>query len=48
MTLFGATILMTVSLIEVTFYISALNPDPVMMPSISLNSFLPCSTFTSS
>jgi hypothetical protein len=36
MTLFGATILMTVSLIEVTFYISALNPEPVMMPSISL------------
>lgn len=36
MTLFGATILMTVSLIEVTFYISALNPDPAMMPSISL------------
>lgn len=36
MTLFGATILMTVSLIEVTFYISALNPDPPVMPSISL------------
>ena len=36
MTLFGATILMTVSLIEVTFYISALYPDPVTMPSISL------------
>jgi hypothetical protein len=36
MTLFGATILMTVSLIEVTLYISALNPDPVTMPSISL------------
>jgi hypothetical protein len=36
MTFFGATILMTVSLIEITFYISALNPDPVMMPSISL------------
>jgi hypothetical protein len=36
MTLFGATILMTVSLIEVTFYISALSPDPAMMPSISL------------
>jgi hypothetical protein len=36
MTLFGANILMTVSLIEVTFYISALNPEPVMMPSISL------------
>jgi len=36
MTLFGATILMTVSLIEITFYISALFPDPAMMPSISL------------
>jgi hypothetical protein len=36
MTLFGATILMTVSLIEVTFYISALNPDPVMMSFFSL------------
>jgi hypothetical protein len=36
MTFFGATILMTVSLIEVTFYISALNPDPAMMSSISL------------
>ena len=36
MTFFGATILMTVSLIEITFYISALNLDPAMMPSISL------------
>jgi hypothetical protein len=36
MTLFGATILMTVSLIEVTFYISALHADPPMMPFISL------------
>jgi hypothetical protein len=36
MTLFGATILMTVSLIEVTLYISALNPDPAFMPSMSL------------
>jgi len=36
MTFFGATILMTVSLIEITSYISALNPDPAMMPSISL------------
>jgi hypothetical protein len=27
---------MTVSLIEITFYISALNPDPAMMPFISL------------
>jgi hypothetical protein len=36
MTFFGATILMTVSLIEITFYISALHPDPAIMPSISL------------
>ncbi|HKW33046.1 MAG TPA: hypothetical protein VJN92_08570 [Candidatus Acidoferrum sp.] len=36
MTLFGAAILMTVSLIEITFYISALQPDPPMMPFISL------------
>lgn len=36
MTLFGATILMTVSLIEITFYISALFPDPEVMTSISL------------
>src|SRR5271167_5024596 len=36
MTFFGATILMTVSLIEITFYISALHPDPATMPSISL------------
>jgi hypothetical protein len=36
MTLFGATILMTVSLIEITFYISALHSDPPMMPFISL------------
>src|SRR5215472_1537978 len=37
MTFFGATILMTVSLIEITFYISALYRDPVLMPSLSLN-----------
>ena len=37
MTFFGATILMTVSLIEITFYISALYRDPAMMPSVSLN-----------
>ena len=37
MTFFGATILMTVSLIEITFYISALYRDPVMMASMSLN-----------
>ena len=36
MTFFGATVLMTVSLIEITFYIGALNPDPAVMPSISL------------
>lgn len=36
MTFFGATILMAVSLIEVTFYISAMNLDPAMMPFISL------------
>src|SRR5215467_9519461 len=36
MTLFGATILMTVSLIEITYYISALFPDPDVMTSISL------------
>ena len=36
MTFFGATILMTVSLVEITFYISALHADPAMMPSISL------------
>ena len=36
MTFLGATILMTVSLVEVTFYISALHVDPAMMPSISL------------
>jgi hypothetical protein len=36
MTFFGATILMTVSLIEITFYISALFPDPEIMPLVSL------------
>jgi hypothetical protein len=36
MTLFGATTLMTVSLLEITFYISALFPDPTVLPSISL------------
>src|SRR5215469_3592548 len=36
MAFFGATTLMTVSLIEITFYISALHPDPPMMPFISL------------
>src|SRR5215469_12144630 len=30
MTLFGATILMMVSLVEITFYISALHTDPAM------------------
>ena len=37
MTFFGATILMTVSLTEITFYISALYRDPAIMPSVSLN-----------
>ncbi len=36
MTFFGATVLMTVSLIEITFYIGALNPEPTMMPFVSL------------
>lgn len=36
MTFFGATILMTTSLIEITFYIVALFPDPPLMPSIGL------------
>ena len=36
MTFFGAAILMTVSLIEITFYISALHTDPTTMPYISL------------
>jgi hypothetical protein len=36
MTFFGATVLMTVSLIEITFYISALFPDPAIMPLVSL------------
>lgn len=36
MTLFGATVLMTVSLIEITFYMSALHADPEVMPFISL------------
>ena len=36
MTFFGATVLMAVSLIEITFYIAALNMDPATMPSISL------------
>jgi hypothetical protein len=36
MTFFGATILMTVSLVEITFYIGALHADPAVMPYISL------------
>lgn len=36
MTMFGACTLMTVSLIEITFYQSAMFSDPVLMPSISL------------
>jgi len=37
MTIFGASILMTVSLIEITYYIAALFPDPDMMTAVSLN-----------
>ena len=37
MTLFGATVLMMVSLIEVAFYISALQPVPGVMPSVALS-----------
>src|SRR5262249_57740592 len=33
---FGASMLMTVSLVEITYYISALFPDPEVMTSISL------------
>lgn len=36
MTLFGASILMMVSLIEISFYIGALNPDPAVMPAMCL------------
>jgi len=36
MTFFGATVLITVSLIEISFYIAALNTEPVTMPLISL------------
>lgn len=36
MTFFGATTLMCVSLIEITFYMSALHPDPPVLPLISL------------
>lgn len=36
MTLLGASILMTVSLVEITFYVGALFPDPPQMTSISL------------
>lgn len=36
MTFLGATILMTVNLVEITFYISALHADPATMPYISL------------
>jgi hypothetical protein len=37
MTLFGATVLMTVSLIEITFYIGALQPTPDVMPYVALS-----------
>ena len=36
MSLFGATVLMTVSLMEITYYISALFPDPDVMTAVSL------------
>ncbi len=36
MTFFGATALMTVSLIEITYYISALFPDPEITTAMSL------------
>ena len=36
MVLFGASVLTTVSLIEITFYISAWYREPMIMPSISL------------
>ena len=36
MTFLGATILMTVSLVEITLYIGALHTDPATMPYISL------------
>jgi hypothetical protein len=38
MTLFDATVLMTMSLFDAGFYIGALNPEPAMMPFISLTS----------
>jgi hypothetical protein len=36
MALFGATVLMTVSLIEITYYIGALFPEPEEMTSMSM------------
>jgi hypothetical protein len=36
MTFFGASVLMTVSLIEITFYIGAWFSEPPLMPHISL------------
>jgi hypothetical protein len=36
MTMFGATTLMAVSLIEITFYLSAMFTEPAIMPAISL------------
>ncbi len=36
MTMFGGTVLMMVSLIEITFYMSALNSNPATMGVISL------------
>jgi hypothetical protein len=40
MTFLGAAILMTVSLIEITFYISAMFPDPPVMPLVSMKVIL--------
>lgn len=37
MTFFGAAVLMSVSIVEITFYISALYTNPSMMASMSLN-----------
>jgi hypothetical protein len=36
MTMFGAMTLMTVSLIEITFYIGTMYEDPAVLPSVSL------------
>ena len=48
MTLFGGTILMMVSLVEITFYMSALYSNPATMGLISRILFMRSSTSTSS